>query len=76
MLARFISDMQSKIYENLGDSHLHKKDADEAETSPDEEHLRLQVGVIGVNHVGSRVSNSPVEQPVNIFVSRITSQIR
>lgn len=61
MLARFISDMQSKIYKQSRDDHLHKTDADKAETSPDEEHLGLQVGMVRVDHVGSRVSNSPVE---------------
>lgn len=53
MLAKFISNMQSKIYKRLEGSHLHETNADEAETSPDEEHLGLQVGVIGVDHVGS-----------------------
>jgi hypothetical protein len=37
-----------------------------AEATPDEEHLRLEIGVTGaaVHHVRGSVGNSPVEQPV------------
>lgn len=43
---------------------LHEGDADETETTPYEEHFGAQVGMILVDHVGSRVRNRPVEQPV------------
>lgn len=43
-----------------------KECADEAEAAPDEEHFRLQVCVAlaRVYHVGGRVGNGPVEEPV------------
>lgn len=44
--------------------NLHETDADEAESSPYEEDLGAQVGVVRVDHVGSRVGNGPVQQPV------------
>jgi hypothetical protein len=50
----------------LVDHEVDKGDADEAETAPDEEDLGLQVGVAGavVDHVGSRVGDGPVQEPV------------
>lgn len=48
----------------LVDHEVNKGNADEAERSPDEEHFRLQVGVISIDHVGGGVGNGPVEEPV------------
>jgi hypothetical protein len=41
-----------------------ESNADEAESSPDEENLGLEIGALFVDHVGSGVSDGPVEEPV------------
>lgn len=45
---------------------VNKHTTDKAESTPDEEHLRLEIGVSrsAVHHVRGGVGNSPVEQPV------------
>ena len=43
---------------------LHESNADEAEGSPYEKHFRLQVGVLGIDHVGRAVGDCPVQEPV------------
>lgn len=50
----------------LVNASVNKHTTDEAESTPNEEHLRLEVGVSrsAVHHVRSSVGNSPVEQPV------------
>lgn len=50
----------------LVDTGVNEDGADEAEATPDEEHLGLKVGVTGttVHHVGGGVGDGPVEQPV------------
>lgn len=51
----------------LVDHKVHKRDTQEAAAAPDEEDLRLQVGIprAVVNQVRGRVGNGPVEQPVS-----------
>ncbi len=50
----------------LVDGEIHKRRADQTESTPDEEHLGPQVRVAWtrVHHVGSSVGDGPVEQPV------------
>jgi len=44
----------------------HKANANKAETAPDEKDLCAEIGVAGarVDHVGGRVGDCPVEEPV------------
>lgn len=50
----------------LVDASVDENHTDEAETTPDEEHLGLHVGIAGaaIHHVRGGVGNGPVEQPV------------
>ena len=51
---------------SLVDAGVNEQSTDEAESTPDEEHLGLEIGVSrsAVDHVRGGVGNSPVEQPV------------
>lgn len=51
---------------SLVDAEVDEHKTDATETAPDEEHLRLEVGVAraGVDHVGGGVGDSPVQEPV------------
>lgn len=49
---------------------LHKGNANQAESSPDEEDLATEVGTLLVDHVGGGVGDGPVEKPVRGLVSR------
>lgn len=73
MLANYSSAKdQSKDYsyllqrQSLGfvNHEPHECDADKAEAAPNEENLRLKIGVFGVHHVWCRVGNREVEKPV------------
>lgn len=48
----------------LIDQGPHETDADQAEGRPNEEDLRLEVGVLRVDHVRCGVRDGPVEQPI------------
>lgn len=43
---------------------LHKSNADEAESTPDEEDFALEICTLLVDHVRGSVSDGPVEEPV------------
>lgn len=57
----------------LVDKEVDKGDTDKAAAEPDEEDLRLQVGVAGavVDEIGGGVSNGPVEEPLSREVSHV-----
>lgn len=65
-LAVQLVDLLERETLGLVDAGVHKDKRDEAEATPDEEHLGLQVGIAraAVDHVRSRVGDGPVEQPV------------
>jgi hypothetical protein len=44
--------------------NLHKRDANEAKRSPDEEDFALQICAFLINHIRCRISNSPIQKPV------------
>lgn len=50
----------------LVDAEVNEDETDATEATPDEEHLRLEVGVAGagVDHVGGGVGDGPVQEPV------------
>lgn len=62
---KFINLLKGKTL-GLVNASVNKHTTDKAESTPDEEHLRLEVGISrsAVHHVRSSVGNSPVEQPV------------
>ena len=65
-LAIKLIDLLERETLGLVDAGVHKDKRDEAEATPDEEYLGLQVGIArtAVDHVRSSVGDGPVEQPV------------
>jgi hypothetical protein len=60
---KLINLLESKTF-GLVNHEPNESNADEAESSPDEEHLGLKIGALLVDHVGGGVGDGPVKKPV------------